>query len=195
MSSEPFAINQEKDPRYNQEPGLILEPGSAIVRETARFEQFPSRFTGGGQPGNPYVYREYPKMLYRAQHHDGKAVCMAAPPDSSLFKDGREFQLAEERARRFTESCQLIVGNPEERQRAMENGWRESPAEAVAYLAGRDRAESNATAHRLYEDRNLSEAAQREVDAVMEASGGEHQPEITARQVKEAKESKRARRA
>lgn len=193
--STPARLTQETDPEYNAEPGLILEPGSAIVKETARHEQFPSRYTVGTQPGNPYVYREYPKMLYRAEHYNGKPVCMAAPPDAYLFKDDREFRHAEVSARRFTEACQLIVGNAEERQKAMENGWRESPGEAVAYLMGRDRAEGNATAHRLYEDRNLSEKAQREVAEVMEASGGEHQPEISKAKVAEAKDDKRRRKS
>jgi hypothetical protein len=180
--AKPF--NQEAHPSWNAEPGIARVPGSNFLKETAKFEQFHSAWTAGTNgPGNPYVKREYPKMLYRAQHFNGKVACMAAPPDPYNFKDHREAERAEEAARRFTEQCQRIVGNETERSRAMEDGWREGPAEAVEYLLARDRAVSTADAHRAYEDRNMSEGAKREIAEASAEVGGEHLPEIPRKRV------------
>lgn len=192
----PQVRNQENDPRYNREPGIALVPGSPYNHEMAKFEQHHGPITAGTTgPGNPYVYRPYPKMLYRAEHYQGKACCMAAEPDSYLFKDDREYGRALIEAQRFTERCQRIVKSEEERSRAMESGWRESPEEAVDYLLGRDRARSTATAERNYEDRNMSPQAKAEADLVIAESGGEHQPEITGRKVAEAKDGRRRRKS
>lgn len=170
--------NPETNPLWNREPGIAVIPGSNYAREMAKFEQFPSHYTFGTQPGNPYVYRPYPKMLYRAEHFNGKIACMAAPPDSYDFPDTRSYERADEAARRFTERCQKIVRDEREMQRAMEAGWRESPSEAVAYLEAKDEGRATATAERIYDDRRMSPKALAEADAVTEAVGGEHVPEI-----------------
>jgi hypothetical protein len=120
------------------------------------------------------VEREFPKMLYRAEHYHGKALCMAAPPDPIEFPTGREFEHADEAARKFSEKCQREVNDEREMSRAMEDGWRESPKEAVKYLRGRERDRSTAEAHRNYEDRNMSDLAKREIAEEREARGGEH---------------------
>lgn len=168
--TEKLPFNVETDPNWNREPGIVLVPGSNYVREIAKFEQFHGGNTIGTVPGNPYVYRPYPKMMYRAEHYQGKVCCMATPPDSYEFKDEREFQRAQESAERFTLKCQLTVNSEAERSRAMEDGWRESPAEAVEYLLGRDRATGLAAAHREYEDRNMSDSARREIASARESS-------------------------
>jgi hypothetical protein len=173
---KPFS--QETHPDYNREPGLVPVPGSNFSKEMAKFEQFHSKWTMGSSPGNPYTYRPYPKMLYRAQHWNGKVCCMAAPPDPAEFRDPQEFNRAEEAARKFTERCQRIVRDATEHARAAEDGWRESPQEAVEYLLSRDRERSTATAERNWQDRNMSEQAKREIAAEIEAVGGEHLPEI-----------------
>lgn len=157
-------FNEESNPMFNsRESGLVIVPGSNYANEMEKFEQFPSRY--GGSPGNPYQYRPFPKMLYRAEFWKGKAVCMAAPPDPLEYPNPSEFQRVEEAARRFSESCQLIVKGEVEYQRAMENGYRESPDEAVSYLLSRRAAQGQAAAERAYADRGMSEAAQAEAKA------------------------------
>jgi hypothetical protein len=168
--------NQETDNRYNREPGIEINQGSNYALEMQKHEQFPSKY--GQNPGNPYRYRPYPKMLYRAENYKGKLVCMAAQPDPGEFSNPGEFQRAEESARRFTEKCQTVVNDEREYQRAMESGWRESPDEAVAFLSKRERDVSTATAERNYDDRNMSEPAKREIEAAVQAAGGVHVPEI-----------------
>lgn len=179
--SDARPFNQETDPRYNLEPGLVLVQGSAIVREHAKFEQFHTKYTTGTVPGNPYQYRPFPKMLYRAESYNGKPCCMAAPPNWAMFKNSDEARFADEQARQFTERCQMIVKDESEMQRALENGWREDPQQAVEYLEGRTRRIGTATAERLYRDRNMSDRAKAEADAATAAAGGDHQPEIKAK--------------
>jgi hypothetical protein len=195
--SEFRPFNQETDPEFNMEPGLVLTPGSKEVREYARFEQFPSKYTVGTQPGNPWVYRPFPKMVYRAERYpgSGKLCCMAAPPDPSEFDDPKKAEHAQVMAQRFTDKCQLIVRDEVEYSRAMESGYRDSAAEAVAHAEARENRIATATAERLYEDRNMSERARREAEEVVAASGGQHEPEITGRKVKEAREDRRSRRS
>jgi hypothetical protein len=172
--------NDLKNREYNAEPGIIIVPGSKYQQYMTQFEQFPSKITAGDQPGNPYTYRPYPKMLYRAEEFNGKVCCMAAAPDSYEFKDPREFDRAQQAAEKFTDRCQKIVGNEAEHKRAMESGWRESPTEAVEYLLARNAARSEAAAHLAYEDRNLSEPAARERAEELAAAHarGEHLAEV-----------------
>lgn len=197
MSQDITPRDQEKDPRWNMEPGLVLTPGSREVAEYARFEQLPSKYTVGTVPGNPYTYRPFPKMVYRAERYPGtgKLCCMAAPPDPAEYEDPRKAEHAQVLAQRFTEKCQLIVRDEVEYSRAMESGYREGPAEAIAHAEGREDAIARATAERNYEDRNLSDAARRESEAVVAAAGGQHVPEVTRERVAEAKDQKRRRSA
>ena len=178
MSDDRVPFNQERDPGWNTEPGIVRTPESNYSREIAKFEQFPTAWTGQKGPGNPYVKREYPKMLYRAERYEGRIACMAAPPDHTSFADPRAYERADEAARKFTEKCQRTVYSPEERQRAMENNWREGPTEAVEALKAKEGAVSTDTAHRNYEDRNMGEPAKREIAAAVAEVGGEHVPEI-----------------
>jgi len=180
MSEEFRPFNQETDPNYNREGGVVPVPGSNLAKEMSKFEQFPSKWTHGtAGPGNPYVYRPFPKMLYRAERVDGQIKCGAAPPDPyAQWRDHRELERAQEAAERFTEKCQRIVRDEVEMSRAFEDGWRNSPQEAIDFVKGRDRAVSDATAHREFEDRNMSDAAKAEIRAAKDAVGGEHVPEV-----------------
>ena len=153
-------VNEESNPLWNREPGIVVVPGSNYARAMEKFEQFPSKY--GSSPGNPYTYRPYPKMLYKAELWQGKPCCLAAPPDSSEFANPGEYQRMEEAARRFSQRCQMIVNDESERARAMESGYRESPAEAVEYLEQRQRDLGRAAAERIHADRLMSDKAQAE---------------------------------
>ena len=171
-------FSQEKDPLWNREPGLAVVPGSNLQKEYAKFEQFPYSKWAFGEAGNPYEYRPYPKMMYKAQRYEGRIACNAAPPRRRDFRDDSDWSMAIEEANRFDTSCQLTVTNETERSRAWENGYRDSPVEAVEAMQARDRAIADAAAHRNYEDRNMSEPAKREIAAAQAAVGGEHVPVI-----------------
>lgn len=168
-------FDQERSRDWNREPGITIVPGSNYAREMEKFEQFASKY--GQSPGNPYKYRPYPKMLYRAQVWQGRIACMASASDPLAFPNPADYQRADEQARRFTEECQRVVKDEREYQAALENGYRETPAEAVEYLEARQRAQGQAAAERNYADRNMSEAAKAEAaEAVQEAFSerGEH---------------------
>ena len=180
--NEEVPKRQESDPNWNMEPGIALVPGSRLLTELAKHEQHPSRFTvGTAGPGNPYKFRMYPKMVFRAEHIKGKAYCMAPPLERMDYRDQRQYEHMEEANRKFTERCQRIVKDEAEHRRAAEDGWCDGPQEAVEYLEARDLARSTATAERLHEDRSMSPAAQAEAAAQTEAAGGAHQPVIHAK--------------
>lgn len=189
--SDHVPVNVETHPDWNREPGLAVVPGSKLAQEYARFEMFPhSKWCVGGlQPGNPYrkgneygkAGAEFPKMIYKAQRSEltgGQIACMAAPPDPLSFQDPREYERAERSAVKFTEQCQKIVHNVRELEIAIADGWAEHPDEAVRRQEEREKAVFTATAHRTYEDRNLTGPALQEAQEAIAAAGGEHVPEI-----------------
>ena len=106
----------------------------------------------------------YPKMLYRAQHRkDGRRSVHEV--DDAFFAevDERGFRrIVPGAAEQWSRGCQLTVYNEAERSRAWEQGWRDTPQEALASLEQRDNAVSNETAARHYSDLRMSEKAQRE---------------------------------
>jgi len=174
VSQEFKPYNQDTDDLYNREPGIVISPGSNAAKEYSKFEQFPSKWTAGYPPGNPYVYRPYPKMLYRAQDYHGKVCCMAARPDEGEFRDPREYERAVDSAERFTQRCQMIVNDERERSIAMEQGWRESPDDAVAFVKSRNEGIARAAAERNYEVERMSEKARAEMRAAEQANDGRH---------------------
>jgi hypothetical protein len=171
--------NQERDDLYNREPGIVVVPGSNYANEMQKFEQFPSKY--GNAPGNPYVYRPFPKMVYRAEEWKGKVACLAAPPDPSEFANPAEFQRTEEQARKFTDRCCRVVQNETEYLTARADGWRENPADAMTAGLERQRSVGTAAAERNYDDRNMGELAKREIIAEVSERGGEHVAEMPRR--------------
>lgn len=70
------------------------------------------------------------------------------------------------------------VQNEEEHKRARAEGFMDNPKEAVAYADHLDTWIATAAAHRAYEDKRLSEKAQREAHDAEEAAGLDHLPAI-----------------
>ena len=176
LVDQPRRFNEETDPTWNREAGIVVVPGSNLQKEYEKWEQFPSKW--GNNPGNPYRYQPFPKMVYKADKFQGVVVCMAAPPDPMEYANPGEFTRKQEQAERFTKSCQLTVNNERELAAALEKGYREDPAEAVAWLKAKDASYSERAANRAYEDRNLSEKAQREVAKAIEEAGGDPLAEV-----------------
>ena len=136
---------------------VVVSPDSELGKELAKWNR-------------PYVYRPFPKMLYMARKRPDGIV-------SIQETDDRIFGTTPGAADAFTATCQKIVKDESEMQRALEAGWRESQAEALEHHEKREQYKGNVAAHRLYEDRNMSEAARAEAAAV-DASTEEHVPEI-----------------
>lgn len=158
--------------------GTVIIPGTPYAKELAKFEQFPSQYTIGTEPGNPYQFREFPKMLYRARHFRGKVACGAQVGRSSDYSSPQEYQQVLADAEAFTKDCQVIVNDESEQQKALESGCRFTPQEAVDFVLERDKSIATAAAERAYSDTKMSEAAQREAAEAEEQSDGQHLPEI-----------------
>jgi len=119
-------------------------------------------------------------MLYRALPFgpNSKIQCMAQSPHPYQIKDPEEHRFASMAAEEFTKSCQTIVNDEQELQRAFESGYRKSPQDAVDAAMAREDSIARAAAERAYDDRNISDAAKLEVARAEAAADGKHLPEI-----------------
>lgn len=157
------------------------------LEERAKWEMFPSVITSaaGKQPGRPYAYRQYPRMLYRAQRVTpglagaGKIAVALVPPRNVGFQAEKDWDLACQAVEGFNGSCRKVVEDDSEFSRAMEDGWRPSAQDALDHAEAREREVSNVTHLRQAGDRTMSEKAQSEA-ATYEADNFGHQPEIPA---------------
>lgn len=151
------------------------------ARELAKFEQFPSEITAlaGKPPGNPWVFRPYPRMLYQAQRHpvNGKWVLFIDMPKRYDYPTENQWDMACEQARQFAAACQKIVHSEREHQAARDDGWRDSAKEALEFREQELIKRGDEAAERNYRDRNMSEKALAEVEKAESAHFG-HLPEI-----------------
>lgn len=177
-----------------------INPASEFAKELRKWEQHPTLLAldenGEMRPGNPYVYREYPKMLHRAQvwPKSGQAVTQAPIPDPYQFEKAEQLERAQHEADRFNRTCQRVVDNEEQERAAKNDGWRNSPTEALARYEAVQREIGNAAAERHAADARMSELARREA-AAADAATHEHVPDPTTPEVREAvKEAKRGTR-
>lgn len=156
--------------------GVIINPESELGKELQKWEQFPRTGVDGTvyPAGNPYVFRPYPKMLYKAQAwKNGKALCFAPPVSPYGWRDGNEHQQAQIEADAFTRSCQRIVKDEGEHGIAKGQGWCETPQEAQAQHEARLDALAREAAEAAFAANRMGEGARREFDAATDAT--EHQ--------------------
>jgi len=147
--------------------GARIAPESSMGKELLKWER-PSNYRPESNP--------YPKMLYRAQHRQDGRRSVGEVLDSLC---GGYQGAAEQWSRR----CQLTVNNDYEKQRAYEQGWRDTPQEALEYLEARDNAISTATAERHAADARMGELAQREA-AAADQTTLKHLPEIPEKPIR-----------
>ena len=79
--------------------GVVFTQESNYAKEMRRWEAHHTQF---GAPGRPYVFHEFPKMLYRADRVDGKIVvnenCIVNDDDEQRNMQSRGFYLTQEGA-------------------------------------------------------------------------------------------------
>lgn len=143
--------------------GIIITPESALGLELAKWEQFPSKITDA--PGNSYVYREYPRMVYRAALRAGKIRCLDVAPDPFHFDKPAEYDRAILETERFNQQCQHVVRDDSEYIRALEQGWRNTPAEACAALEVKAQGIGDAAAEVAFQAQSMGAKAQAELKA------------------------------
>src|SRR5436305_3461205 len=93
--------------------GLVINPHSALGKELRKWEQHRTELVPRGtNPGNPYVYRPYPTMLYRAQRQmNGQFACMPPAPHPYAFERVEQHQQATLAWEAFCRSCVRVVGD------------------------------------------------------------------------------------
>lgn len=144
---------------------ILIDPNTPQAKEAAKWEQHHTQHTIGSQPGHPYVYREYPRMLFKAARlSNGKWAVAEPEPRPFGFRDANEYDRACMEARAFTSSCQCEVRDDAEKKARTESGegWRESASEALAWREALEKEISTAAAESAYQDRNMGEQARAE---------------------------------
>lgn len=118
----------------------------------------------------PYVYKPYPKMVYRAQQRPDGRVSVGEGSDSQC---GGQPGSAEA----FTRTCQHIVSSEGEHREMSARGWSDTPQEALARHEELERMVADAAAHRAHDDRNMGARAKVEADEA-EAATAVHVAEV-----------------
>lgn len=149
---------------------VLRSPESEYEKEMQKWNT-PKRLGGYGPDG----YEHFPLMLSKAQKQpNGQYAVHQMPPPRWQFPPGVEgdaaFDQACRRAEEFTRACQLTVRNQHEHDRAVAQGWVLGQEKALEEAQKWEKAIADAAAHRHYEDRNMSEAAQREAAAADNAT-------------------------
>lgn len=153
--------------------GVVINPESELGKELQRWEQFPVRLPDGSTApaGNPYVYRPYPKMLYKAQiFRGGKASCFAPAVSPFGWTDPNQYQQALLEADAFNAACQKTVPDAGAHGIAKGQGWCESPEEAMAHYTAEQDALGRAAAEAAYSAQRMGEKARAEFEAASDAS-------------------------
>ena len=145
------------------------------------------------KPGYDPAKNPFPKMLYRARHRPDGRRSVGEVLDSLFPVQGAAGPMVVAgAAEQWTRGCQLTVNDEQEMQRAMENGWRKTPQEALDYLEASDNRVTVATAERHYSDSRMGERAQAEA-AEVDQSTLRQVPEITPEVREQAVARKRGR--
>lgn len=165
--------------------GRVYTEEDEYVKEMSKHEQFHSKWTLGDlKPGNPYVYRPFPRMMYQAQQAPNGKWAMSLPQPSRFgFHDDAAWGHACRAADAFVDGCRRIVDTADEHAKALADGWRDTAAEALAWRDGLDHDIATAAAERNYADRNMGHKALAE-SAAEEAETFGHVPEIKRKKVK-----------
>ena len=159
--------------------GLVINPHSALGKELRKWEQHRTELVPRGtNPGNPYVYREYPKMLYRAQRlPNGQSGCLAQHPDPYQFERADQFERAVLMVESFNRSCTRVVADESQERIAIGQGWALDPKAAMAVYEQEQQAIGNAAAEAAYAAQGMTSKARAELTAA-DASTHQHVTDV-----------------
>jgi len=154
--------------------GIVINPHSPLGKELRKWEQHQSELTPRGtQPGNPYVYRPYPKMLYKARiQRNGQAACLMPAPDPYAFDRADLYERDVLAVDSFNKSCQRIVADESQERIAKGQGWCDDPQSALAQFEREQQEIGNAAAEAAFYAKRMSDTAQREFQ---QAAGATHE--------------------
>ena len=159
--------------------GLVINPHSALGKELRKWEQHRTELVPRGtNPGNPYVYRPYPKMLYRAQPlPNGQTACLAQAPNPYTFERPEAFERAVLMVESFNRSCTRIVSDEGQERIAIGQGWALDPKAAMAVYEQEQQAIGNAAAEAAYAAQGMTSKAREELKAA-DASTHQHVTDV-----------------
>lgn len=138
--------------------GRWISTDTTMGKEVLKFEQ----------PNYNPAANPYPKMLYKAARNpSGKVRVMENAIDfaGTIWKDA-ELSKEQDRIEFFNRQNQFTVKSEEEHKKALNEGWRNHPDDAIKHYEERERAIGNAAAERAHSDSKMSEKAQAEAKAV-----------------------------
>jgi len=152
---------------------VVINPVSEVGKELRKWEQHHTAYSIDenyeSKPGNPYQYREFPKMLYRAlKRSNGQAGCQLSPPPLALFSGPSatdEWQRAMLEVETFNASTRKIVPDEAQERLAIGQGWCLSQQAALDQFEANERALGNAAAEAAHAVKRMSPAAQEEYAA------------------------------
>lgn len=124
--------------------GVVHTPDSEYMKELLKWEFDDYRYGEARGLRGPRVYQEYPKMLYKA---------------------GRS-----ERTNKIELVDKQIAKDAQEEANLLSRGFTFGPDKAIEAQEAREREVATIAANRAFNDRNLSDAAKREVAAIEDAT-------------------------
>lgn len=160
--------------------GMVINPHSALGKELRKWEQHRTELVPRGtHPGNPYVFREYPKMLYRAQRKpNGQFACILPMPDPYAYDKPDLYQRDVLMVESFNRSCSCIVADDSAERLKRGQGWALDPGAAVAQHEAEEQAIGNAAAEAAATAKRMSEKARAEL-AAADASTHQHVTDVS----------------
>ncbi|HAD74707.1 MAG TPA: hypothetical protein DCG16_02920 [Gemmatimonadetes bacterium] len=126
---------------------IVHNPDSDYARELEKWNQ-PTTNGGFGAAR----FEEYPLMVFKAFKRDNGRVMCGDPLATVGDAEGEA----------FSRSCQLIVRNNDERDRAMADGWSVAPNKAIEKFEHDMQSIAEVTAQRHFADQGLSDLAKAE---------------------------------
>lgn len=146
---------------------IVINPHSALGKELRKWEQHRTELVPrGSNPGNPYVFRPYPRMLYRAQAlPNGKTACMMPQPSPYEYQSASEYERACLLKESFDRLCQRIVPDEGAERIAVGQGWSLTAPDALARAEQEARAIGQAAAEAAYAASRMSDKAKAELSA------------------------------
>lgn len=166
--------------------GMVVNPASALGKELRKWEQHPGPL--GRNPGNPYTYRPYPKMLYKAQAQpNGQVRCLMDTPHPLAYQTPEAWQQAVQQKEYFDKTCVCVVDSESAERIKVGQGWCADPAAAMEQHEREQTAIFTASAEVAHSAQRMSDKAKRELAA---AEGETHEHVLDVRGAKPGRKPK-----
>lgn len=149
-------------------PSIVINPHSELGKELRKWEQFHTHLVPQGtQPGNPYVFRQYPRMLYKAQVFPltNQPSVGEPAPNMAWCKDAVDYERRCLLVDQFNNSCHKIVPSEGDELIAKGQGWCETQEEALKHHETLQCEIGELAARAAFAVQSMSEKAQAELSA------------------------------